>query len=304
MKIAYLILAHDNPRHLHRLTRALAPSSSSIFIHIDRKSDLRDFNDVCEENVRVLEERVPVYWGDFSQVEATLRLLKTALAEHPACDYFILLSGTHYPIQPSEYIKAFFEREAGHEFINAAPMGTSISRLINFTPRPWDPVTLRLAFKIAKLIRMPLVRNYSACFGSLVPYYGSAYWSLTRGACQYIQNFVSEEKSIVNFFENTRCPDESFFQTILNNSGYASRIARSVSYEDWSAGGSSPAILTERNLSVFEGESAIIVRDSGGPREALFARKFSDFSDEVLYAIDRQIRERDAAFARTAVEIS
>jgi hypothetical protein len=304
MKIAYLILAHDNPRHLHRLTRALAPSSSSIFIHIDRKSNLHDFGDLQKEDVRVLQERVPVYWGDFSQVEATLRLLRTALAEQPNCDYFVLLSGTHYPLQTPEYIRAFFEREAGHEFIDVAPMGTLISRLINFTPRPWDPVRLRFAFKMAKLVRMPLVRNYSACLGSLVPYYGSAYWGLTRGACQYIQSFADEKKSIVKFFENTRCPDESFFQTILNNSGYASRIAHSVSYQDWSAGGSSPAILTEKNLGVFKSESAIIVYGSEGAREALFARKFTDLSGPVLDAIDRQIRERDTALARTAVPIS
>jgi hypothetical protein len=43
MKIAYLILAHNNPGHLSRLTRALTAQNNAVFIHIDKKADIRPF---------------------------------------------------------------------------------------------------------------------------------------------------------------------------------------------------------------------------------------------------------------------
>ena len=110
MKIAYLIVAHNNPMHLLRLIRALSSSSSSFFIHIDRKSNLDDFANINGDNVYVSQERIPDYWLDFSQVEATLVLLRMALAEQHRFDYFVLLSGTDYPLRSVPYIQSFFER--------------------------------------------------------------------------------------------------------------------------------------------------------------------------------------------------
>jgi hypothetical protein len=301
VKIAYLILAHNNPKHLLRLIRALSSSSSSFFIHIDRKSSLDDFANINGDNVYVSQERIPVYWGDFSQVEAILALLRIALTDPRRFDYFVLLSGTDYPLQSVSYIESFFERNKGKEFMNIVPMpceavGKPITRLTTYKPRPGDPTS-----KIAKFVRKLLVkigafqteRDYKSHLRNLVPYAGSTWWALSRGACEYILSFVASEPRIVNFFKHTVCPDESFFQTILGNSPYKARIRRNLTYTDWSSGGSSPAYITEQHLGFFTSSSPIIMDDAYGVGEVLFARKFSDQAEDIVAQIDQLIRERE-----------
>jgi len=122
MKIAYLILAHNTPRHLSRLVAALSSESSGFFIHLDRKSNEEDFRNIEGPGVHLAEERVAVYWGDFSQVEATLLILRAALADPRDFDRFVLLSGSDYPLRSASFIEQFFARNADKEFINLVTM--------------------------------------------------------------------------------------------------------------------------------------------------------------------------------------
>src|SRR5882762_2525786 len=119
MKIAYLILGHNTPNHLGRLVRALDSPNAKIFIHIDRKSDISPFREKLTQNsVAFLEDRVNVHWGDFSDVEATIRLMKEALNCSPESDYLALLSGSDYPLRSQQYIEDFFTRNHGRQCIN------------------------------------------------------------------------------------------------------------------------------------------------------------------------------------------
>lgn len=275
MKIAYLILAHDNPAHLVRLTRALSSNASSIFIHIDRKSHLAAFSGANSENVQFTRERIPVHWGDFSQVEAILALMETALSASERFDYFVLVSGADYPLRSATYINSFFRRNAGLEFINIAPMGSepigkSLSRLTIFRARPSDPRTVRVAAKLARIVKIPLRRDYKAAFGDLAPFGGCTWWALSGQACEYVRSFLSLKPHVVEFFKHTRCPDEMFFQTILGNSPFRSKVRRNFTYADWSARGSSPANLCERHLDFFDriGRSPWTITTVGGRRSS------------------------------------
>src|SRR5690349_19353849 len=99
MKIAYLILAHNTPNHLSRLVRALDSANAAFFIHVDRKSDISPFRKgLSQPNTTFLEDRVAVYWGDFSDVRATIELIKKALSHSFEPVYFVLLSGADYPL--------------------------------------------------------------------------------------------------------------------------------------------------------------------------------------------------------------
>lgn len=300
MKIAYLILAHNNPRHLLRLIRALSSSSSSFFIHVDRKSSLEEFANIKRDNVCVSHERIPVYWGDFSQVEAVLVLLRIALTEQRRFDYFVLLSGTDYPLQSESYVEKFFERNEGKEFMNILPMpcdacGKPISRLTSYKTRPGDPIS-----KIVKLVRkllvtigtLPTERDYKSYLGNLVPYCGDQWWALSREACEYIQSFVTNEPRAVNFFKHTVVPDESFFQTILGNSPYKAKMQRNLTYADWSRGGSNPLYITETHIKLLTATASITLDDVYGVGEILFARKFSDEAEQMVLRLDQLISEK------------
>ena len=299
MKIAYLILVHNTPKHLQRLITALSSGSSSFFIHLDKKSNIDDFLGIKGNNVHFTRKRVPVFWGDFSIVEATLILLRTALADRCNFDRFVLLSGADYPLRSASYIEQFFESNPNKEFINLVAMpsevaGKPIARLTTYKLRPGDRTISKVIRKVLMRVGvLPRKRDYKTYLGDLAPYGGSAWWALSREACDFILTFVKNEIQVVDFFKNTICSDESFFQTILGNSHFRSRIVRNLTYADWSAGESSPAYITEKHLTFFQSTSSFTPDGVFGGGEMLFARKFSDESEDLVAKLENKIGENE-----------
>jgi len=298
MKISYLILAHGNPKHFHRLIQSLSSESSSFYVHIDKKSSLNAFVKPQLPGVYFVRDRVPVYWGDFSQVTAILRTLRMALAAQEQSDYFVLLSGADYPIQPTEYIHEFFQKNTNKEFINIVRMpceavGKPISRLSTYKIRAspsWVMGGLR-SF-LAKTGMTPKQRDYRRHLGDLTPFGGSTWWALSREACLHIEKFVSSEPRVVRFFHNTEFPDESFFHTIIGNSPFGTRTSPNLTYTDWSGGGSSPAQLTDQHVDLLGSGTSFATDSIYGKGEVLFARKFSDDSGGVVERLNQVITER------------
>lgn len=299
MKIAYLLLAHNNPAHLQRLISALSTHSSSFFIHVDKKSKIDPFQALKGNNIHFVQERVPVYWGDFSQVEAMLILLRSALAHRGRFDRFVLLSGADYPLRSASAMQRFFEDNPKREYLNLVAMpseavGKSLSRLTTYTVRPGNTLISKAIQKVLMMAGVvPRARDYKAYLGDLAPYAGSTWWALSREACEFILRFVTLQTPVVDFFKNTLCPDESLFQTILGNSHFKPNIARNLTYTDWSAGGASPAGITEQHLALFQATSSFAPDDTYGAGEMLFARKFTDASADVVARLDQQIAAKE-----------
>jgi hypothetical protein len=301
MKIAYLIAAHNNPAHLQRLIKALSSPSSKCFVHVDKKVDLDIFSEVDFTNVILIKNRIPVYWGEFSQVRASLLLLDQALRSVFQFDRFVLLSGVDYPLRSNTYIEDFFERNPISEFISTVQMPDEkadkpIYRLTRFKYQSTDSYLLKLIRRKLKQIGVlsdkKIERDYTRYLKNLRPYGGWSWWALTRNACLYIMKFVKQEKSIVNFFKNTLFSDEMFFHTILANSSFMPNIKPNLTFTDWQAGGPHPALINEEHLSFFS-SMPIFLKDVYGTREFLFTRKFSDESLNLVDVIDQQIADKD-----------
>ena len=298
MKIAYLILAHGNPKHFHRLVTALASPSSACFVHIDKKTKIIDYLNVSNPSVYFLEDRVKVYRGHYSHVEAELSLIRHAL-EHPdGYERLVLLSGTDYPLRSQNYIEQFFIDNQTVEFMSITKMpnlsvGKSLSRLYGYNPTPRRPrfyleIIIRAILKRLHII--PKIRNYQKALGDLVPFAGDEWWALTRSACVYIDNFAKENPKLLKFYEHTRSPQEMFFQTILGNSTYMEKITHCVTYTDWSDKKGSPAWIRVDHLENYK-TKMLYANDAFGKGELLFARKFSDESAEVVQKLNQYINE-------------
>ncbi len=296
MRIAYLILAHANPTHLVRLVRALRSQDVDLYVHVDKKTRMRDFGDLASEGATLLRNRVPVYWGEYSMVEATLRLMSASTRRRPSYDYFVLISGADYPIRSNAHIHRFLSDRCGYEFINLVRMPSEkadkpMSRLTTFRGRSDRPtqnhlrsIGLRASVRLG--LRWASVRDYRPVFGTMGPFAGSSWWALTRGAIEYVLEFVARHRRLVRYFESTLNPDEMFFQTILGNSPFREKIRRNITYTDWPAIGRGPAVISERHLPLFEGSARVVVKDVYGEGEVLFARKFTDECAHVVERID------------------
>ena len=283
---------------MKRLIKALSVGSARFFVHVDKKcNDKEIFNVEDQYKVTFVRERIPVYWGDYSQVEATINLMKTALLCDIQFERFVLLSGSDYPVRSAGYIERFFRNSNDMEFMNIVEMpadeyGKPISRMTTYRLRPGDGKLINGAkYILMKSGVLPRKRDYKKYIGSLIPYGGSTWWALTRNAVEYVLKYIAEQPNVVNFFKNTICPDEMFFQTILGNSGFKSRMTGNLTYTDWSGGGPSPAYISDKHIELLTANLPFMADDAFGKREILFARKFADDSELLVSILDRKIKE-------------
>ena len=296
MQIAYLVFAYKNPQLLKRLIETLSSEDCAFFIHIDKKSDLDDFALINGDNIFFTDERIPVYWAEFSGVQAILILIRQAFKASQQYDYFVLLSGSEYPLKSRKYIHDFFASNYGMEFMNIVKMPSQeaskpISRIKTVRIQSHRPV---LRFFMRVLARLHLAtRDYRKHLGSLEPYSGNAWWALTRDACRYVLEFSAHHRAVIQYFENTFAPEEMFFHTVLGNSVFKSRMRRNLVYEDWSARGSHPEMISEKHIALFEANAEVNVDDVYGFGEVLFARKFSDDNLELVNRINDIIKENE-----------
>ncbi len=298
MKICYLILAHNNPRHFAKLLDAIADGSSSVFVHVDAKSAISDFRTRARDNVIFLDNRVSIGWGGFSMITASLNLLRESLKSDAEHDYYCLLSGNDYPIKSVQYIGKYLEDNHGKQFMNLVEipndtLGKPISRITKYcvsTESLQKYLIPRLiAHKISRLIsKLDIHRGYGHVLKDMKPCAGSQWWALTRPAVQHIVEFVSVNPKVVKFFRNIQIPDESFFHTIIGNSAFRENMQRSLSFCDWSGNRSCPATIDDAHVEFFR-EGDVVLDDSYGKGQLLFARKFPDDSARLIELVHKHV---------------
>jgi len=279
VRLAYIISAYHRLSQVTRLVRRLDTDGTSFFVHVDRKTDDRAYDELTESlrdlpTVHFLE-RHTCHWGGFGHVRASLKGIDALLASGTPFDYAILLTGQDYPIKSNAYIARFFELQQPKSFMHVAALPAAF----------WSPRggLDRLEFAHFRLYghhaRLPWRRAFPA---GLRPYGGGAYWSLTRDCIECVSGFIAEHPNVVAFFRHVDIPDEIFFHTILMNSPLRETIVNdNLRYIDWSRG-PRPGILETRDLDTLR----------ASPK--LFARKFDACQDEnVLDLIDRELLQQD-----------
>lgn len=312
LKKAYLITAYHQPVHLRRLVEALQHERAYFFIHIDAKFRIDLFKEALADrtDVHFVKSR-KVNWMGFSQVESILELMKSAIADD--FDYLSLLSGSDYPIKPTEDIMRFFEN-AREEFITFWRLEDRPSWFdkINYF-YPIDLVPIK-NYETAGFRRywwgyyyklrhyMPLRRR-----PNFIPYGGSDWWSMSADCAKYVLDYIAKNPGYTAYYRYTHCPSEMFFHSIVLNSEYASRVRNYQEYNlwrkrrtgldqdmlpedsfnfryiDWSGEKNGnrecPAVLDERDFEAL----------SQSPD--LFARKFEESrSDKLIQMIDIHLR--------------
>ncbi|GAB2644249.1 beta-1,6-N-acetylglucosaminyltransferase [Emticicia sediminis] len=270
MKIAHLILTHANPHQLSRLIERLTHPDADFYIHVDLKTDIQPFLFLKSENVKFIKNRVSVYWGAYSIVQATVNSFEEILVADKKYDFVNLLSGQDYPLKSTADIHHFFENNLGKAFMHTLSVANEWQEAI---PRltKYHLCNYHFAGKhfIEKCLNkfMPLRKMPN----NLVPVGRSQWFSISAKHAQYIVEYLQENKNVKRFFELTWGSDEIVFQTILFNSIYQKDMVNdNLRYIDWSEGKASPKTFTIDDL--------VVLQDS----RKLFARKFSETIDAAI----------------------
>jgi len=279
MKLAHLILAHNEPKQLERLILRLAHPDADIYIHLDRKTSIVPFEYLKKnKGVFFIQNRVKVYWGSYNMVEATLNGFKEILSSGNTYQYLNLLSGQDYPLKPAAFIHRFLDEHAGKAFMNFLQFDPdwteALPRIQQYHFNSWRMqgryILQRIVNKLLPARRMP---------NGLIPVGRSQWFTIPVACVRYLLEYWQGNPKLRRFIKLTWAPDEFIFQTILYNSDYkSSMVNNDVRYIDWSAAGVSPKLLTM--------DDADMLLSS----DKLFARKFDKNKDAaILDFLDKTI---------------
>lgn len=228
-KTAYLILAHNDPTHLAKLTKTLG-KENDIYVHLDAKTDPKEYIEKCPPSTNFIKDRVNVAWAGISMVDALLNLIKAALELSEHYTHLIFISGSDYPIKSIEEINNTFTSNPQREFIKFIDMRDSPEHYLKqVTRKQYLEPLLRTQNKLLKLLdkstrkvlRGLKIRNKWQA--NITPYYGHTWCALTPKCCEYILNFHNTNNWFYEMNKNTFAADEHYFHTIIGNSPFASR---------------------------------------------------------------------------------
>jgi hypothetical protein len=271
MKLAHLILAHNQPAQLERLIGRLAHPDADIYIHLDKKTPIQQFEYLQQlPNVFFVQERVKVYWGSYNIVQATLNGFKEILHSGKPYQYVNLLSGQDYPLTSAGKIHSYLSANPDTAFMNYKLFDPDWTEaLARIQEYHFNNLQIKGRYALQKLVNKILPRRTFP--NGLIPVGRSQWFTISTDHVKYILGYWENNPKLQRFIKLTWAPDEFIFQTILYNSIYkAQMVNNDLRYIDWSDSGVSPKTLTMADAET--------LRASG----KLFARKFDQDKDGAI----------------------
>ena len=280
-KHAYCIMAHNEPEIFKRLVGLLDDPRNDIYVHIDKKSDIRQFQSArCKQsNLVFLTERIACKWGSLDIVRAELLLFKTAKRARPY-QYYHLISGVDLPLQSQDVIHKATKESPSTNYIGICN-NPDVNKVIEHRTRYYFPIIVRPGGHLIDRIK----RIMALCLTTLqqrlhihrsfpFPLWKGAQWiSITDDFCSYL---LDKEIEILSYFRCTLCPDEIAIHSVFMNSPFVNTQHKKDGDEydqclreiDWTRG--APYTWKSEDLEILINS------------RRWFARKFSSIDMEIV----------------------
>lgn len=221
-KFAYCIIAHNEPYIFRKLVSQIDDEQNSIYVMIDKKSDLALFNNIKLKysSIKFCPRRIDIRWGDISQIVAELELFKFARNNGDHL-YYHLISGQDLLIKPVKELNKFVLDNQDHEFLGFRDYSDG-RKTVEFRMKyyhifphllrsnnPLIKIFYRIFIKLQQIIginrRFPERLQMGANWGSL--------------SLKFIDLLLANEKRILKEFKYTLCCDELYKQFIAVENG-------------------------------------------------------------------------------------
>ena len=274
-------MAHNEPEIFKRLVGLLDDPRNDIYVHIDKKSDIRQFQSArCKQsNLVFLTERIACKWGSLDIVRAELLLFKTAKRAGPY-QYYHLISGVDLPLKSQDVIHMTTKESPSTNYIGICN-NPDVNKVIEHRTRYYFPIIVRpgghLIDRIKRIMalylttlqqRLHIHRSFP------FPLWKGAQWiSITDDFCSYL---LDKEKEILSYFRCTLCPDEIAIHSVFMNSPFVNTQHKNDGDEydqclreiDWTRG--TPYTWKSEDLEILINS------------RRWFARKFSSIDMEIV----------------------
>lgn len=280
-RTAFILQVHNNPDQVNKFIKQLTiDDQADVFVHIDKKNRNHLIGKIVKSvNVKISQQSVSCEWGDISQIDATLHLLREAVSSKNEYDYVCLRSGQDLLIKNG--FKEFLSTYNSNIFMSVRKMSLRESAQIKIK---WPKVTRKRYTGIhpIRMYRRLLIEFYSRGINILpntykLPvdyelYKGSQWFTLPMEVVRYMIKFLDENEWYYRCFENALVPDECFFQTLIMNSPYKNNVINNnlffIRWGEKLSERNSPSYLKKEDINAIEKSNQY------------FARKFDEQIDQ------------------------
>jgi hypothetical protein len=264
--IGFILLTHTNPAQIWRLIDRLDRmfDHPPVVVHHDfSKTAL--YTTRLPDNISFVIPSLDTGWGRFSFVEAEIAAIRQLYSSPAAPDWFVLLSGSDYPIKSAAQIRrelaaSAFDAYIYHQQIDPHDLKLEAHYICYknyFASSPDAPIPFSDEFRC---------------------YAGGVWFTANRRTAERILDFHDTQPALASHYASRLVVDESYLHCILGNSPDLKLFRDSLRYIDWSANEAHP-----KTLGIEDFPKLIA-------SHAHFARKFDmDHDSAVLDALDRVI---------------
>ena len=272
-QIGFVILAHDEPRRLHRLIATLNRVYDEPPIACHNNFDLNPLTrEDFPANVSFVVPYVKTGWSKWSLVDAELRAL-ALLYESGDPDWFTFLSGADYPIRSANEVLSDLYAGEADAYLDWRPVTRSVVPPLDNEPvnpyvrhfsapehryyawrhyraaRIWVPVIKRDAgsnngYRVGRHTTYFPFTDPLSPFGSDFKCYSGDHWfTANRRVALTLLNPTQRHIALRRYLRRRTSPEESYFHTVLRNEPGLRIDKNSRRYFRWEDG-VHPQILT------------------------------------------------------------
>jgi hypothetical protein len=277
---AILIVCHKVTSSLLHTVKEIESDPNTIgFIHVDEKISLEGFEFIGDiSSVHMVHDRITVEWGGFSQIQATLLCMDYIISNF-RFDYFSIISGEDFIYRGISRLNDHLVKQIDTEFIGV----TSLNGVSSFEEErfkfvyksvffnrsnSWRDIILRKIYRSAHHFGLlknpnnqPFVRMYK----------GSNWFTVSYSCVKYVLEFVRSNPHYIDYFKNSYCCDEIFFQSIVYNSDFKYKTSSfrnnctddnlmSLRIVDWKTGPIFPKVFSYSDLMAIKSDRTFLVR--------------------------------------------
>lgn len=291
-RTAYILQVHKNPNQINTFIQQLISDKlADVFVHFDKKNIEQLVGHIqASEHVRILPRSIDCEWGDISQVDTTILLLKEVLASKNKYDFVCFRSGQDLLVKNGfkDFLMAnqtkIFMKLRDVKKNNLGLIGTKWPKIARKRYTSVHPIRVYRRIVLSLYSRgIKISPNTNQLPKGYSLYTGSQWFCIPLDVARYIIDFLEKNQWYYHFFQNTMCPDEWFFQTLIMNSPYKKNVVNNnLLFLKWGK------TLSERNSPQDLTTADIDLIDRSG---CFFARKFDETIDhEVIQHFANRVK--------------
>jgi hypothetical protein len=276
-KHAILVVAYKNIEQILEYIDLL-DEDFYFYIHVDTKLNISEerIEKLREnKNVKFVESLYKVNWGGKKFIEVLLFLAKEALKDKNI-KYIHTASESDLPLQSPKYIKEFFIKNDGKQFMDIFSLpddrwpNGGLDRFNKYHLYDEFNAKTKTGFKIIMfLLKIQGILGVNRnSVKNIPPLYGGSTWvSLSYSGMEYAVDYAEKNPKFMKSLEWTFAPEEIYFQTVLMQSPFRKDVVKEhLFYIDWDfRNGNSPAHLDISDLEKLKASDKLFVRKIQAP---------------------------------------